>query len=94
VEPLEIFGKPDCVDFNRSKLLLDSLDVPFIFHDILADPDAAAEALRVSGGTGSPVIVYPDGGYQVEPSDADLAAKLGYDASVGPNAVDGEVCEI
>ncbi len=93
METLEIFGKPDCVDFNRSKALLDGFEVPFTFHDILTDPDAAAEALRISGGPSSPVIVFPDGSFQVEPSNADLAAKLGREAPVQLDE-NGDVCEV
>jgi len=94
METLTIFGKPDCADFIRSKALLDGFEVPYAFHDVLTDPDAAAEALRVSGGASSPVIVFPDGSFQVEPSNADLAAKLGRTAPAEPDALDGEACAV
>lgn len=84
---LVVYGKPDCVDFLRSKALLDRLGVPFDWHDVVADPAEAAAATAISGGVATPVIVFPDGSCQVEPTDAELAGKLGLSA---PADQDGE----
>ncbi|MET0994848.1 MAG: glutaredoxin domain-containing protein [Mycobacterium sp.] len=85
---LTIYGKSDCKDFLRSKALLDGFEVPFRFHDIISDVAAAATAQRISGSSSSPVIVFEDGTFQVEPSDPELAARLGLEppASVGDDA--------
>ena len=91
MNPLTIYAKPDCVDFLRSKALLESFEVPFEFHDIIGDAVAAATAERISGGSSSPVIVFDDGSFQVEPTDAELAFKLGFEP---PVSADTEACEI
>jgi len=79
VSPLDrvtMFGAGWCSDCRRSKALLDSLEVDYDYVDVEASADAAARALEISGRTSIPVIAFPDGGFQVEPSDADLKAKL------------------
>ena len=85
---LTIYGKSDCTDFLRSKSLLDRFEIPFRFHDIISDAAAAATAQRISGSSSSPVIVFEDGTFQVEPSDSELATRLGVQpsASVGDDA--------
>ena len=74
---LIVYGKPDCTDFLRSKTFLDESGISFEFHDIISDAAAAAAAQRISGGSSSPVIVFEDGYFQVEPSDSELATRLG-----------------
>lgn len=46
------------------------------YVDLVADPRAADRAQQISGRTNIPVVVFPDGRHQVEPSDRDLQAKL------------------
>ena len=41
-----------------------------------ADPAAADVAKEISGRTSIPVVVYPDSSHHVEPSNADVEAKL------------------
>jgi hypothetical protein len=44
--------------------------------DVEASAEAASRALEISGRTSIPVIAFPDGEFQVEPSDAELKTKL------------------
>lgn len=81
-----VYGKPDCVDFLRSKTLLDRFAIPFEFHDIQSSAAAAVIAEEISGGSSSPVLVFPDGSFQVEPSYEQLAVKLGVDVEAGGDA--------
>jgi glutaredoxin len=90
VSALTIYGKPDCVDFLRTRALLDRLEIPFEFHDIMGDRSAASTAERISGGSSSPVIVFGDGSFQVEPTDAELAARLGFEP---PASAQSETCD-
>lgn len=92
METLIVYGKPECVDFLRSKALLDRLGVAFEWHDILASTEDADRAREISGGASSPVIVFADGTHQVEPSDVDLAVKLGFPAPESNG--DTEACEV
>lgn len=73
---ITVYGKPECTDWARSRAVLESLNVEYAFHDIVNDAQAAATAESISGGVASPVIVFTDGSFVVEPSDEDLTAKL------------------
>jgi mycoredoxin len=73
---ITMFGADWCSDCRRSKGLLDSLGVDYDYVDVEADVEGADRAFAVSGRTSIPVIVFPDGAHQVEPTNADLTAKL------------------
>ena len=47
------------------------------YRDLVAATIAAADVARdISGRTNIPVVVYPDATHHVEPSNADVEAKL------------------
>lgn len=71
-----VYGADWCGDCRRTKAQLDQLAVPYTYVDLVAQPEAATEAHRISGRTNIPVVVYPDGSHQVEPSNLEVAAKL------------------
>ncbi|WP_030148382.1 glutaredoxin family protein [Mycetocola saprophilus] len=71
-----LYGADWCRDCVRSKALLDSRGVSYTYVDLVADETGADRAHAISGRTQIPVIVFPDGTHQVEPSDRDLEAKL------------------
>ena len=73
---ITMFGAAWCGDCRRSKSLLDTLGVDYDYVDLEAEVDAAAEAEAIAGRKNIPVIAFPDGTHQVEPSDPDLHAKL------------------
>jgi glutaredoxin len=73
---MTMYGADWCGDCRRSKRLLDGLGVDFTYVDLLATPSAADEARAISGRTNIPVIVFPDGTHQVEPTDPQLRDKL------------------
>lgn len=73
---ITVYGKPDCTDWARSKAVLESMGLTYRFLDIASDFEAGKRAENISGGQSSPVIVFPDGGFVVEPSDEELTAKL------------------
>ena len=53
------------------------LRVPqYVYRDLVAEPEAAAEAEAISGRTNIPVVVLPNGAVLVEPSDPELLAAL------------------
>lgn len=72
-----IFGADWCGDCRRAKRVFGELQVPYRWVDLVADPAAADVARDISGRSNIPVIAYPDGSHQVEPSDGDMRAKLG-----------------
>ena len=73
---ITVYGKPECTDWARCRSLLDAHEIRFEFHDILSDPQAARDAQKISGGSSSPVLVFEDNSFLVEPSDEDLTEAL------------------
>lgn len=73
---LTVFGADWCRDCLRTKKQLADLGVSFDYIDVHADAGAAEVARAISGRTNIPVVVYPDGSHHVEPSNADVEAKL------------------
>ena len=73
---ITMYGANWCSDCRRSKALLDGLGTDYEYVDIEKELDGAARALAISGRTSIPVVVFPDGSFQVEPSDAELREKL------------------
>jgi mycoredoxin len=71
-----MFGADWCRDCVRTKSQLDSLGVSYTYVDLLTDPAAVDVAREISGRTSIPVVVYPDSSHHVEPSNADVEAKL------------------
>lgn len=75
-ETLRVYGADWCRDCLRTKRQLDGLGVAYEYVDIESVAGAADEARDISGRTNIPVVVFPDGSHQVEPADAEVAAKL------------------
>jgi glutaredoxin-like protein len=73
---ITVFGAEWCGDCRRSKALLDGLGVEYEYIDLEKVEDAADRAHAISGRTNIPVVVFPDASHFVEPSDAELRAKL------------------
>jgi len=73
---ITMYGAEWCGDCRRSKKLLDTLNVDYDYVDLEAVIEGAAKAEAISGRKNIPVIVFPDGTHQVEPSDSALHAKL------------------
>ena len=73
---IRIFGADWCGDCRRAKRVFGEAEVAFEWIDLIETPEAADVAEDISGRKNIPVITYPDGTHQVEPSDADMRAKL------------------
>ncbi len=73
---ITVFGAAWCRDCTRTTSQLDALGVDYRYVDLSADPAAADVAREISGRTSIPVVVYPDATHHVEPSNADVEAKL------------------
>lgn len=75
-EKIRVFGADWCRDCRRTKQQFDGLELDYEYIDLEQDETAAAEAQRISGRMNIPVVVFPDGSHHVEPSNADVEAKL------------------
>jgi len=72
-----MFSTPWCGDCRRAKRVFATLDVPYTEIDIERDPQAAQLVMQLNDGNRSvPTILFPDGAVLVEPSNAELEAKL------------------
>jgi thioredoxin reductase (NADPH) len=78
---LTLYGTSWCSDCKRAKQLLGEQRVPYSFVDIDADAEGLAYVQQVNEGKSIiPVLLFDDGSTLVEPSNAELAAKLGLTA--------------
>ena len=75
-EGIEFYGADWCTDCRRSKKLLDELGVTYIYHDLESEDGAPERATAISGQKHIPVVQFADGTFQVEPSNAELRAKV------------------
>ncbi|MGN6327078.1 glutaredoxin domain-containing protein [Pseudolysinimonas sp.] len=75
-ERITMYGADWCSDCRRTKSQLDGLGIAYDYLDVEESKELADEAQRISGRMNIPVVVYPDGAHQVEPSNAAVEAKL------------------
>ncbi|GAB4502977.1 MAG: mycoredoxin [Anaerolineales bacterium] len=74
---ITVYGADWCPDTRRAKRLLEERKIAYRWVDI--DQDKAAEKIVLEANRGNrsiPTIVFPDGSILVEPSNAELSAKL------------------
>lgn len=77
-QQIQVFGAPWCPDCKQSKQFLNEQRVPYEWKDIDQDEQARAYVQQVNDGKQIiPTIVFPDGTVLVEPTNAELADKLG-----------------
>src|SRR3712207_4171444 len=76
-----VYGTSWCPDDCRSKRFLDEHRVPYVSDDVEQDPRGEAYVRRLNGGRRViPTIVFPGGSVLFEPSNGELAVKLGKQA--------------
>jgi glutaredoxin-like protein len=74
---LTVYGASWCPDVKRSRALLDREGVEYSYVDVEADADAEQRVRSLQDGERRiPTIVWDDGTFLVEPSDAELSARL------------------
>jgi len=61
---ITVYGADWCSDCTRSKGYLDAHQVPYTYETL-------------TGAKSIPVIIFEDGSYLIEPSNAELGAKAG-----------------
>ena len=74
---IRVYGTPWCGDCRRAKQLLVEQRVPYEWIDVDNEPEGLHYVQQVNDGKRIiPTIVFEDGSILVEPSNAELAAKL------------------
>jgi thioredoxin reductase (NADPH) len=75
---LKVIGASWCPDCKRAKTFLGQHRIEFDWVDMESDPTAQAEVERINDGKRIiPTIIFPDGSILTEPSNDELAEKLG-----------------
>ncbi len=75
---ISFYGAHWCPDCRRAKQFLGEHLIPYRWVDIEQDPEGEKYVLQKNNGKRIiPTIEFPDGSILVEPSNAELAAKLG-----------------
>ena len=75
---ITVYGAHWCPDCRRSKQFLGEHQIPYNWVDIEQDPEAEAFVIEKNNGKRIiPTIIFADGSFLVEPSNAVLASKLG-----------------
>ena len=75
---LKVIGASWCPDCKRAKTFLGQHRIEFDWLDMETDPTAQAEVERINDGKRIiPTIIFPDGSILTEPSNDELAEKLG-----------------
>jgi thioredoxin reductase (NADPH) len=75
---ITVYGAHWCPDCRRSKIFLGEHQIPYNWVDIDASPEAQELVTRLNEGKRIvPTIVFDDGTFLAEPSNASLAEKLG-----------------
>lgn len=75
---IKLYGADWCPDCKRSKKFLADQRVKFEWRDIGADPESQRIVQELNAGNNViPTIVFPDGSHLSEPSNEELADKLG-----------------
>ena len=75
---ITVYGAPWCPDCKRSKQFLGEQRVPYNWVDIDQDEEGRRYVQQANNGRQIiPTVLFEDGSILVEPSNAELAAKLG-----------------
>ena len=75
---ITVYGAHWCPDCRQSKLFLGEHQIPYNWVDIEEDPEAERFVMEKNAGKRIiPTIVFGDGTFLSEPTNAQLAAKLG-----------------
>ncbi len=86
---ITVYGAYWCPDCRRSKQFLGEHQIPYQWVDIEQDPTGEAYVLQKNEGKRIiPTIVFGDGSFLVEPSNAELANKLGLKTSASRHHYD------
>ncbi len=86
---LTVYGASWCTDCRRAKKFLGEQRVHYHWVDIEQDPDGQALVEKLNDGKRIiPTILFTDGSILVEPSNAELAAKLGLQTRAKMNYYD------
>ena len=86
---ITVYGAYWCPDCRQSKQFLGEHQIPYNWVDIEEDKEAEQFVIETNDGKRIiPTITFADGSFLVEPSNAELAAKLGLKTTASRNHYD------
>jgi len=86
---IQVYGASWCGDCRRAKRFLADQRVSYEWHDIEHDPDLVKVVQERNDGKNIiPTIVFPDGSHLAEPTNEELANKLGLERMAMQHAYD------
>jgi thioredoxin reductase (NADPH) len=86
---MTVYGAPWCPHCKRVKKFLSAHKIRYAYVDVDTDPDAIGRLKELQdGGQIIPTVVYPDGTHEVNPSDEDLARRIGLTRAAARSAYD------
>ncbi len=88
-DTITLYGATWCPDCKRSKAFLAEQRIPFTYVDLEERPEATQIVQDLNDGKQIiPTIVFPDGSYVAEPTNEELAEKLGLSRAAMENHYD------
>ena len=72
-----MYGSKWCPDAKRTRRFLDGHGIEYQWHDIDDEEGAREFVIKANGKFIIPTLLFPDGTKMTEPSDEQLAEKLG-----------------
>ncbi len=89
VDTIKVYGASWCTDCKRAKRFLGDQRVPFEWHDIEEEPQYLAIVQEKNNGNNViPTIIFPDGTFLSEPSNEDLANRIGLERTAMQHVYD------
>ncbi|MEA2557016.1 MAG: thioredoxin reductase [Actinomycetota bacterium] len=89
MDPIKIYGATWCPDCRRAKKFLSDQRIAFEWHDLEVDPEGQAVVQsRNNGNNVIPTIIFPDDTHLAEPTNEELAEKLGIQRTAEMHAYD------
>jgi thioredoxin reductase (NADPH) len=86
---IKVYGASWCGDCRRAKRFLADQRISYEWHDIEHEPDLVEVVHDLNDGKNIiPTIVFPDGSHLSEPTDEELADKLGLERTAMQHAYD------
>lgn len=75
-DTITMYGADWCGDCIRAKAFFDEHEMAYDYVDLVENPDETDVVLEHNGGVQKiPLVMYPDGSFAIEPTNAQLEAK-------------------
>ena len=78
MDSIKMYGTTWCGDCTQAKAFFDRNEISYSWTDVDKEPEYQEYIKKLNNGNQRvPTIIFPDGSFLVEPTDEELAKKLG-----------------